>query len=85
MDRLLRWVRDIRQATFFDIQNVADYYFAHKAEDAWDTEKDFTIAPPFPFFATRYTLPRPWDRSSVGWKTCPCSGWSTPRRQPGSP
>lgn len=57
MDRLLRWVKDIRQATFFDIQNVADYYFSYKAEDAWDTEKDFNIAPPFPFFATRYTLP----------------------------
>jgi hypothetical protein len=56
MDRLLRWIRDIKQATFFDIQNVADYYLAHKAEDEWNTGRDFTVAPPFDFFATRYTL-----------------------------
>lgn len=57
MDRLLRWTRDIRRATYFDIQNVADYYFTHQAEDQWQTQRDFTVAPPFDFFATLYTLP----------------------------
>jgi hypothetical protein len=56
MDRLLRWVRDIKQATYFDIQNVADYYFQYP-EEKWDSARDFTVAPPFNFFATRYTVP----------------------------
>lgn len=47
MNRLQRWVPDIAKATFFDIQNVAEYYFNYKAENAW-TSKDFTIAPPLP-------------------------------------
>lgn len=56
MDRLLRFIKDIRQATFFDIQNVADYYFTYP-EDKWQSGRDFTLAPPFDFFATRYTMP----------------------------
>jgi hypothetical protein len=56
MDRLLRYVRDIERATFFDIQNVCDYYLATREEDAWSS-KDFTVAPPFDHFATRFTLP----------------------------
>ena len=56
MDRLLRWVKDIKSATFFDIQNVSDYFWTYKDEEDWQWS-DFTIAPPFPFFSTRYTLP----------------------------
>lgn len=57
MDRLLRWIKDIKHATYFDIQNVCDYYFAYQDEDQWDTQRDFTIGPPFSFFATHYTIP----------------------------
>lgn len=57
MDRLRRFVADIDQATHFDIQNVADYFFTYQDEEAWDMERDFTIAPPFDFFATHYQMP----------------------------
>jgi hypothetical protein len=55
MDRLLRWVKDIREATYIDVQNVADYFWSHD-EDYWDLV-NFNLAPPFSFFATRYGLP----------------------------
>lgn len=55
MDRLLRYVRDIKQATYLDIQNVADYYFQY-GEERW-TYDQFSIAPPFNFFATKFTAP----------------------------
>lgn len=55
MDRLLRWIKDIQRAAYFDIQNVSDYFWQDEKE-FWDLN-DFNLAPPFNFFTTRYTLP----------------------------
>lgn len=64
MDRLLRWIKDIQQATYFDIQNVSDYFWNYP-EDKWRLAH-FTIAPPFDFFATRYTLPDLMPETWIG-------------------
>jgi hypothetical protein len=75
MDRLLRWVRDIRRAKFFDIQNVSDYFWEH-TEEFWDL-KQMTLAPPFDFFATRYTLPTRVYSKEHGWTDFPKGSWGS--------
>lgn len=56
MDRLLPYVKDIKRAKFFEIQNVADYFW--QCDREYWTLEEFNLAPPFPFFATRWTVPQ---------------------------
>jgi len=65
MDRLLPYVPDIRNATHFDIGNVATYYWKYKAEDDWKT-RQFSVAPPFDFFTMAYQFPTNYDPAMRG-------------------
>jgi hypothetical protein len=55
MDRLLAHVKDIQKARFYEIQNVADYFWQTPREH-WSLD-EFNMAPPFPFFATHWIMP----------------------------
>ena len=65
MDRLLRYVKDIERATLFDIQNVSDYFWTNKNE--YSDLIDMNLAPPYPFFATRYEMPQKIYSDEKGW------------------
>jgi hypothetical protein len=69
MHRLEPYFSDIRQATMFDIQNVADYFWQH-SEEFWDLQT-MTLAPVFDYFATRYTLPERVYSDDYGWTELP--------------
>lgn len=69
MHRLLPWIPDIKEATFIDVQNVSDYFWQNDRE-FWDLN-DFNLAPPFPFFATRYILPTLVYSEEHGWTKKP--------------
>lgn len=72
MNRLTRWIKDISQAKFFDIQNVSDYFWTNKNE--YSDLCDMNLAPPFSFFATRYTMPEKVYSEERGWNDQPNAG-----------
>lgn len=69
MHRLLPWIPDIKDATFVDVQNVSDYFW-HNDREYWDLN-DFNLAPPWPFFATRYSMPTRIYSQEKGWNDRP--------------
>lgn len=71
MDRLLRYVPHIQEATYFDIQNISDYFWS--SDNEYHDLVHFNLSPPFPFFTTRYRLASQTYSKEHG--TTPQPGW----------
>lgn len=57
-DRLAKFKRELEKTVFFNIDNIAGYYYSDSDQEYWNIEKDFpNIAPPFDNFWMEFKMP----------------------------